>query len=136
MTTEKPKAKAKKPRKSPEQRLAELNEQQAKIEAELRQRKERILRQKRQQQAKITNEQRKRDTRKKVLVGAAVLAKVQAGDWTNDQLLTLLDNYLTRNDDRVLFDLPTLPEPEPEAQQGPGAGSSQSSSSGEGEGEA
>ena len=103
-------------KKTPEQRLAELNEQQAKIEAELRQRKERILRQKRQQLAKLTNQKRKEDTRRKVLIGAAILSKVQAGDWTNDQLLGLLDGYLTRNDDRALFDLPALPEPEPEAQ--------------------
>lgn len=98
--------------KTPEQRLAELNEKQAKIERELKQRKERILRQKRQQQAKITNAKRKQDTRKKVLIGAAVLAKIQAGDgdWTNDRLMTLLNGYLTRDDDRALFELPALPE--------------------------
>lgn len=95
-------------KKTPEQRLAELNEQQAKIERELKQRKERILRQKRQQQMKLTNEKRKEDTRRKVLIGAAILAKIEAGEWSRDKLTRLLDGYLKRDDDRALFDLPPV----------------------------
>jgi tRNA A37 methylthiotransferase MiaB len=93
-------------RKTPEQRLAELNEQQAKIEAELKQRRAAILRKKQQQQAKITNEKRKSDTRRKVLVGAAVLNQVEAGELPQKQLTALLDRFLTREDDRALFELP------------------------------
>jgi len=96
-------------KKTPEQRLAELNEKQAKIERELKQRKEKILRQKRQQQAKLTNEKRKRETRQKVLIGAAILAKIEAGEWSRENLSRLLDGYLTRDDDRALFDLPPVP---------------------------
>lgn len=95
-------------KKTPEQRLAELNEKQAKIERELKQRKERILMQKRQQQMKLTNEKRKRETRKKVLIGAAMLAKIEAGEWSRDNLTRLLDGYLKRDDDRALFGLPPV----------------------------
>lgn len=96
-------------KKTPEQRLQELQEQEAKLKAELKQRQARIQRQKRQQQAKLTNEKRKRDTRRKVLVGAAVLAKVESGEWPADRLTAMLNSYLTRDDDRELFDLPALP---------------------------
>jgi len=104
-------------KKTPEQRLAELDAQQEKIERELKQRKERILRQKRQQQARLTNEKRKRDTRRKVLVGAAVLSAVEREEWPENRLTALLDAFLDRQDDRELFDLPprflTHPEPGP-----------------------
>lgn len=95
-------------KKTPEQRLAELNERQAKIERELKQRKEKIAQQKRQQQAKIAEAKRKRETRQKVLIGAAMLAKIEAGEWSRDNLTRLLHAYLTRDDDRALFGLPPI----------------------------
>lgn len=97
-------------RKSPEQRLAELQEQQDKIEAQLKKKRERIIRQKRQQQARLTNQKRREDTRRKVLIGAAVLAQVQTERWPQDQLTALMDQFLVRNDERELFGLPPLPE--------------------------
>jgi hypothetical protein len=93
-------------RKTPQERLAELNEQQARIEAELKQRRAAITRKKQQQQTKITNEKRKADTRRKVLVGAAVLHQVETGAMKQEQLTALLDRFLTREDDRALFELP------------------------------
>jgi lipid II:glycine glycyltransferase (peptidoglycan interpeptide bridge formation enzyme) len=93
-------------KKSPEQRLQELQEQQEKLERELKQRRARIVRQKKQQQAKLMNQQRKADTRRKVLIGAAILARVQSGEMRDDQLTAMMDNYLERDDDRALFDLP------------------------------
>ena len=50
------------------------------------------------------------DTRRKILVGAAILGKVEREEWPRDQLLAMLDATLTRTDDRALFDLPELPE--------------------------
>lgn len=96
-------------KKTPEQRLAELNEQQAKIERELKQKRAAITRKKRQQLARLTNEKRKRETRQKVLIGAAILAKIEAGQWSRENLTRLLDSYLKRDDDRALFDLPPVP---------------------------
>jgi len=93
-------------KKTPEQRLQELQEQQEKVERELKQRRARIVRLKRQQQAKLTNQRRKEDTRRKVLIGAAILARVQAGEMRDDQLTAMMDAYLERDDDRALFDLP------------------------------
>lgn len=95
-------------KKTPEQRLAELEEQQRKVEEQLKQRRARIVAAKRRQNAKLTNEKRKRDTRRKVLIGAAVLAKVEAGEYTSEQLASMMGRYLTRDDDRALFDLPPL----------------------------
>jgi len=121
-------------RKTPQQRLSELNEQQAKIEAALKQKRAAITRKKQQQQTKINNQSRKADTRRKVLIGAAVLHKLETGEWPQERLNTLLNRFLTRNDDRALFSglepLPApasepapapapAPEPEPEPEPAP-----------------
>ncbi len=46
---------------------------------------------------------RKDDTRRKILVGAIVLAKVEQGELDSAQLRRWLDGALTRDDDRQLF---------------------------------
>lgn len=97
-------------KKTPQQRLAELNEQQAKIEDELKQKRAAITRKKRQQQAKLTNEKRREDTRRKVLDGALLQHLVATEKITQKQIVAARDSFLTRNDDRALFDLPPLPE--------------------------
>lgn len=51
--------------------------------------------------------ERRQDTRRKVLVGAVILARVERGEWPRDKLLALLDSHLTRTDDRALFSLPS-----------------------------
>jgi hypothetical protein len=48
---------------------------------------------------------RKDDTRRKILVGAIVLAKVEQGELDSNQLRRWLDQALTRVDDRGLFGL-------------------------------
>ena len=48
---------------------------------------------------------RKADTRRKILVGAVVLAKVEHGELSQGQLRQWLDGALRRNDDRELFGL-------------------------------
>jgi hypothetical protein len=48
---------------------------------------------------------RKEDTRRKILVGAVVLAKIERGEFSDSQLRGWLDEALTRVDDRALFDL-------------------------------
>lgn len=48
--------------------------------------------------------ERKKDTRRKILVGAYYLEKAhQNNEW--NEVKKLMDTYLTRNIDRVLFDL-------------------------------
>ena len=51
--------------------------------------------------------ERKADTRRKILIGGAVLASHQHGDFTEKQLVALLDGFLTLPRDRALF--PFLP---------------------------
>ena len=46
---------------------------------------------------------RKDDTRRKILVGAIVLAKVEQGEFPDIQLRAWLEVCLTRDDDRQLF---------------------------------
>jgi hypothetical protein len=53
-------------------------------------------------------EERKKDTRRKILIGGAVLAKLKRNEWPQKQLLDLLDGELTANRDRALFDGLTL----------------------------
>ena len=48
--------------------------------------------------------EKKRDTRRKILIGAYYLDKAQSENkW--DEMVKIMDHYLTRNSDRTLFDL-------------------------------
>ena len=49
---------------------------------------------------------RKDDTRRKILAGAILLAKVEAGDFDLRTFKRWLDKALTRKEDRALFGLP------------------------------
>ena len=86
--------------------MGSIDERIAALEAKLKQekaRKAKILARQRAAQAKLTRQQ---DTRRKILVGAAILAKVERGEWPKDKLLAMMDATLTRADDRALFGLP------------------------------
>ena len=48
-------------------------------------------------------QRRKDDTRRKILVGAIVLAKVEQGEFPQERLQSWLDAALGRDDDRELF---------------------------------
>ena len=76
-------------------RLKRLEEQRARINAEIQR-----VRAREQQQT------RKDDTRRKILVGSMLLQLVEDGEWPEDKLRARLDTYLTRSDDRALFELP------------------------------
>lgn len=81
------------------ERLAKLEEQRARINAEIQR-----VRAREQQQ------KRKDGTRRKVLVGAWMLGKVESGEWPEQKLVEAMDNYLERDHDRALFGLPTKQE--------------------------
>lgn len=51
---------------------------------------------------------RAEDTRKKVLVGAVILACIERGEWPADKLMSVMDKALTRADDRAIFGLPQI----------------------------
>ena len=75
-----------------ERRLSQLKARQERLESRLR-----YL-----QSAKA----RKDETRRKILAGAILLAKVEAGDFDARTFKRWLDKALTRKDDRNLFGLP------------------------------
>jgi len=74
-----------------QERLQQLKAQQQRIAA--------------RQKSMESQRQRKADTRRKILVGAIVLAKADQGEFDQAQLRRWLDAVLTRPDDRALFDL-------------------------------
>ncbi|MGH8169241.1 MAG: mobilization protein [Steroidobacteraceae bacterium] len=89
--------------------MPKLDEQISALETRLRELKNRQQRITARQRALEARRNRKTDTRRKVLVGAVVLAKVEAGEIDEKRFRQWLDTTLTRPDDRALFDLaPTI----------------------------
>jgi hypothetical protein len=83
-------------------RITALDERVARLRAE----KERLL-------ARAKQAERKRNTRRKILVGGAVLAAIEHEGVpvlrSSNELLRWLDARLTRDHDRAAFDLPLPP---------------------------
>lgn len=86
-----------------EERIRRLEDQKAKVLADLQAAK-----------ARFARKERAEDTRRKILVGGMILALVESGDWPREKLLAALDEYLDRASDRALFGL--APKPEATAQ--------------------
>jgi len=93
-------------KKTPQQRIAELDEKKARVEEKLKSERASITQAKRREQAKILNQRRKDETRKKILIGAAVQQLVEQGRWENVQVQRMMSSFLDKDQDRVLFDLP------------------------------
>jgi hypothetical protein len=85
--------------------MTRLDEQIEAAQERLKQLKARQLRVVARQRALESRRDRKADTRRKFLVGAIVLAKVDQGKFDQAQLRCWLDEDLTRDDDRELFGL-------------------------------
>lgn len=96
--------------KSPSEKKAELEEKKAKIEKQIR-----------SLAARESAAKRKAETRRKVLTGAAVLAQAEQSEQASAKLRTLLDQFLTRDHDRALFDLDPLPKTDPPSSEKPKA---------------
>jgi hypothetical protein len=77
-----------------EERLKQLKAKQQKIDARRR--------------ALESRQTRQADTRRKILAGAVVLAQVERDALAKAQFRLWLDQSLTREDDRALFDLPPV----------------------------
>ena len=82
-------------------RLAKIEE----LEAKLRQLKERQQAVEARRRTLESRRERKADTRRKILVGAIVLAKVEHGEMDRALLRQWLEQGLVREDDRLLFGL-------------------------------
>ena len=78
---------------------------QALQEAQRRQRHT-LTRQIRRAQARLSSADRKRRTRRLILIGSYVEHTTQADPAAHTRLMTGLDAFLERDQDRALFDLP------------------------------
>ncbi len=79
--------------------LQELLEKRKKLDAQIQ-----------AARSKETARKRKEDTRRKILVGAAILEEVAAGGFPDEELRKILDARIVRPEDRALFQLPAKPE--------------------------
>jgi hypothetical protein len=78
-------------------RMKKLKAQRAAIDARLR-----------QEQLKLNAKERARDTRRKVLAGAAVLEKARRDEDFSRLLIEELKSFLSRDDERALFNMPPV----------------------------
>lgn len=85
--------------------MTKLDERVATLEDKLMQLKARQQRAAARTAALASSRARKEDTRRKILAGALLLAKVESGDFDSRTFKRWLDKALTRPDDRKLFDL-------------------------------
>lgn len=60
--------------------------------------------------AREDSAERKKDTRRKIIIGGAILAAVKSGEWSQEQLLSLLDKKVAAEKDRELFGLDLEPK--------------------------
>lgn len=87
-----------------------LDERIERLEQQLKEAKARKKMIEARRRAIEARKNRRADTRRKILVGALILAKVERGEYPQEQLLAMLDQALTRPDDRALFELPPRKE--------------------------
>jgi hypothetical protein len=77
----------------------------ATLEEKLKQAKARKQQLEARKRAMNSKKNRAADTRRKILVGAAILAKVDRGEWPKARLMDMMNQTLTRPADRRLFGL-------------------------------
>jgi hypothetical protein len=85
-------------------KVSELERIEA-LEAKLKQLKVQHQRKEARARSVATRRSRREDLRRKILVGAVVLSKVEDGSLEETVLKNWLDGALTRQDDRELFEL-------------------------------
>lgn len=88
--------------------MATVDERISALKEKLKQEQEKKAKIEAKKRAAESKKTRADDTRKKVLVGAVILARVERGEWPADKLMATMDKALTRADDRALFGLPII----------------------------
>ena len=86
--------------------MATVQQQIEALEKKLAQAKERAKKMEAARKAKEAKSERSKDSRRKTLIGVAVLQAVKAGRMTEGQMLSLVDAGLTRDTERAVFGLP------------------------------
>lgn len=85
--------------------MTKLDERISGLQNKLQQLKTRQARLEARKGALAARRARNEDTRRKILAGAILLAKVEAGEFESRMFKRWLDQSLTRADDRALFGL-------------------------------
>jgi hypothetical protein len=85
--------------------MVKLDERISSLETKLKQLKMRQARLDARKRALASRRARQDDTRRKILIGAIVLTRVERGQLPESDLRAWLDAALTRADDRALFEL-------------------------------
>lgn len=87
------------------------------LEQQIAKQEERLKQLKAQKQAvlarekkKVAEQQRKDDTRRKILLGSFLQKQISNDDSEKQRIMAKLNEYLTENRDRQLFDLPLFKE--------------------------
>jgi hypothetical protein len=88
--------------------MPKLDQQIETLQEKLKQLKTRQQAIENRKKAIASKRERKADTRRKILIGATVLARVDRKELGETELKSWLDKHLTRDDDRALFDLAPL----------------------------
>jgi len=81
-------------RKTPEEQLQDLETKKAQLDARIAKKK-----------AVLRGQKRKEDTRRKIIAGALALEHMAHDKKFRSTMGKLLDEHVTRDDDRKLFDL-------------------------------
>ncbi len=85
--------------------MTQLTDRIAALETKLKNLKSRQLKDDSRKRTLESRRTRKADTRRKILIGAIVLSRIEKGRLSRAELITWLDQSLIRADDRALFDL-------------------------------
>lgn len=93
--------------------MPKLTDRISELETKLKQLKVRQQRIDARARALVSRRARQDDTRRKILIGATVLARIDAHQLDHTDLQSWLDAHLTRDDDRALFELPPRSEAGP-----------------------
>ena len=93
-------------RKTPVQRLRELELQETEIKRKAKEKKAQITALKRREQSQIQKQKRKDENRRKILIGAAVQNECTKTTKAERRLMEILNEFLVRDQDRAMFDHP------------------------------
>ena len=74
---------------------------------ELLKKREQLNAQIQQERNKQSQQQRKEDTRRKILLGALMMEMMKKGELDEKKILKRLSEFLTKDIERKLFDLPS-----------------------------
>ncbi len=75
----------------------------------LRDQRTKLLEAAKQKRAEERRLERQQNARRRDLLGGMALDLMESGEWPKDRILSRLDQYLTRESDRSLFDFPPRP---------------------------